>query len=426
MSRIIIQVFEHGKLSVGEAGFKESHFKQLVKLNERYGNQYFSVGNNRIYFTQYVGVVQIGDLIIEILPKADQYSLDKAKWQRAFMVMLRESGLLKINTPTRADLKLKSASIIDLFIEHFISEVEKLIRIGMVKKYRIISNNSSSLKGKLLFSEQIKYNLIHKERFFNQYAVYDRDNVYNKIITKALRVLEEFSLNDFLFSKVKNLLINLENISDINVTDSTFTNLTYDRKTEGYRRAVDIAKMILLNYSPDIQSGKDNLLSLLFDMNDIFERFIFHRMKKVEHLYEHKNLRVKPQQSKKFWNSKTIRPDIVIEYFDKEESLEKKVIVDTKWKVVNPKYPSDNDLKQIYTYNLHFGAAHGYLLYPKVGNAEDCGFSYHKSVAVEEEYSEHACSQMFIDMFDLNNLIKDNLGNEIVENVLDLKFQNYE
>jgi 5-methylcytosine-specific restriction enzyme subunit McrC len=76
-----IQVFEHQTLHYGrmynDVGFTVNHFNALAKLNELHENKYFTVVHKGIKFAQYVGVVQIEDLCIEILPKADNDSDDK-------------------------------------------------------------------------------------------------------------------------------------------------------------------------------------------------------------------------------------------------------------------------------------------------------------------------------------------------------------
>lgn len=68
-----IQVFEHQKLKYNDSGdFRKHHFDAMVKFNDQHQNKYFTIGHNGIVFKNYVGVVQIGGLTIEILPKADK------------------------------------------------------------------------------------------------------------------------------------------------------------------------------------------------------------------------------------------------------------------------------------------------------------------------------------------------------------------
>jgi 5-methylcytosine-specific restriction enzyme subunit McrC len=411
-----IQIFEHGKLCVNENGFKEHHFKKLVKLNERHGNKYFSVGNNRIYFAQYVGVIQVGNLIIEVLPKADSGDGDEDKWQRAFISMLRQSGLLKVDAPTNANLQLRRNSLLDLFFEQFLDEIKHIIHKGLVKKYRSKKENSGALKGKLLFPEHIQNNLIHKEKFYIQHQVYDHNNIFNQIIYEALKVVSTISLNSKLDNTAKKYLLEFEAISNIKVNDEIFTRLKFNRKTNEYKKAISLAKMILLNYSPDIQGGQDNLLSLLFDMNRVFEKYIYVQLKKAQSQFKDHSLTVSAQQQKKFWQDKTIRPDIVIDYT--QNHISTKVIIDTKWKVLSCANPSAEDLKQMYAYNLHFGANQSYLVYPNVNNFTIKGGYFNKSAGVKKEYSKHSCDLLFVELFDDNGHLRDNLGSRIINNIV--------
>jgi hypothetical protein len=78
------QVFEYGTLAIGEQGLTSKHFEALVRYNDRHGCTLFKVGHQRLHFGSFVGVLQVGSLTIEILPKAEKANTaDKGKWQRA-------------------------------------------------------------------------------------------------------------------------------------------------------------------------------------------------------------------------------------------------------------------------------------------------------------------------------------------------------
>ena len=66
-----IQVFEYQKLRYDESGdFRKHHFDAMVKFNELHQTNHDI--HQGIRFGSYVGVIQIGGLTIEILPKADK------------------------------------------------------------------------------------------------------------------------------------------------------------------------------------------------------------------------------------------------------------------------------------------------------------------------------------------------------------------
>lgn len=68
-------------------------------------------------------------------------------------------------------LSLKGNTVLYLYLELFIRECEKLVRRGLVRRYRRVAGNSSVVRGKLSMSAHLRTNLIHKERFFIEYSL---------------------------------------------------------------------------------------------------------------------------------------------------------------------------------------------------------------------------------------------------------------
>ena len=86
--------------------FRECHFDAMVKFNELHQNKYFTIGHNGIVFKNYVGVIQVGGLTIEILPKADKKAdADKNLWQSVLLNMLKGlqaySGGIRFGNPAQ-------------------------------------------------------------------------------------------------------------------------------------------------------------------------------------------------------------------------------------------------------------------------------------------------------------------------------------
>jgi len=353
-----IQVFEYQKLRYNGdfKGFEEHHFDAMVKFNERNNNKYFDIIHKGVRFKSFVGVIQIAGLTIEILPKADKYEqASKDLWQSVLLNMLRVCKHIKIDNVSETSLKKRYNSILDVYFEMYLNEIEELVKKGLIKKYRRLQHNQLALKGKLVFSKNIQYNLVHKERFYCENQIYDKEHLHHHILLKGLKVLDSL-INHNLRDKLNRLLFEFDNIKEINITSNHFEQITINRKTTPYRRAIDIAKMLILNYSPNLSSGSDNMLTLLFDMNKLWEEYIYRILQK----HKPEGHSISFQNSTNFWNEKTIRPDIVI--INKEKEI---FIIDTKWKIVENNNPSDDDLKQMFTYNLHWKAEKSLLLYPR-------------------------------------------------------------
>ncbi|WP_417558595.1 McrC family protein, partial [Mesoflavibacter zeaxanthinifaciens] len=365
MGNKVIQVFEHQTLNYGgvykNVPFTKKHFDALAKLNELHDNKYFTLLHKGLKFSHYVGVVQIDDLTIEILPKADYSMTSVGKegiWRDVLIDMLRITRKLKVNQVGQANVNKQNIHLLDIYFEWFLREVELLQRQGLVKKYYKETKNVSALKGKLEFAGHISKNLIHKERFYTTHQIYDKDHQLHQILNLALCIIEQVSKGSYLYPKCKSVQLDFPEVSSINCNASTFEKIKLNRKTRPYETAIEIARLIILNYAPNISSGSERMLALLFDMNSLWEEYILVQLKKA---CIHKPYEILGQQSKSFWGGMTIRPDILIKQGDTT-----KIVIDTKWKRMDGNKPSTNDLRQMYVYNDHWASNCSILLYPGV------------------------------------------------------------
>ncbi|PKP11878.1 MAG: restriction endonuclease [Bacteroidetes bacterium HGW-Bacteroidetes-3] len=363
-----IQVFEYQKLRYDDVGiFRKHHFDTMVKFNELHQNKYFTIIHKGIRFGSYVGVIQIGGLTIEILPKADNNeNADKNLWQNVLLNMLKVCKYIQVESISETQLKKRYHSILDVYFELYLNEIERLVKKGLIKKYRKNQSNQNALKGKLLFAQNIQQNLIHKERFYCEHQVYDKNHLLHQILYKGLLVLKTF-VNDSLKDKLNRLLFEFQDFENINIQKKHFEKIIIDRKNHDYQKAIDIAKIIILNYSPSLNYGNENLLTLLFDMNALWEEYIFRILQK----HKTDETEVSFQNSDKFWENKRIRPDIVLKMNNET------FVIDTKWKIVEANNPSDDDLKQMFVYNLHWKAEKTLLLYPKTNQIDSNFGTFH-------------------------------------------------
>lgn len=361
-----IQVFEHQALKVGDPNFKGFKVKHLEALEALLGSSdeetfpYYSLIHHGVKFRQYVGVICVGGLTIDVLPKTDDNDTDKGKWQRRLLHMLSRVYKLDVRTPTDAPQERQANSpILDLFINKFLNEVDQLLNRGLVKCYHKEDKNLKSLKGKLLIGKHVTTNYVHKERFYVCYTTYDQEHVLNRILRQAISIIPRVTSNLTLRGRASSTLFNFPELHEIAVNEELFKHIEFDRKTEDYREAIKIAQLLLLHYRPKNKSGNYDILALMFDMNKLWEEYVYVILKKQFTKYV-----VRAQSRHSFWENKIIQPDIVIyDQFGKKPLL----IIDTKWKCPTDNKPSDADLKQMFVYHLYWHVSDTVLLYPDTG-----------------------------------------------------------
>jgi 5-methylcytosine-specific restriction enzyme subunit McrC len=381
-------------------------FESYFQENER--TPFFELIPNGVRFKQYVGAIQVGNTTIEVLPKAGKEGNEES-WQGVLLDMLKACHLLTAKETGTAQLRLRSNSVLDLYFELFIQEVEDLFHQGLIKKYRTRQGQQKALRGSLVFSQHLRKNIVHKERFYTRHSTYDRNHLLHQILIEALSLVELFSTSPHLQDRIGRLKLDFPEVSPLKIKASHFDKLKLDRKSYPYRKAIEIAKLLILNFRPDISSGKQDLLAIMFDMNQLWEEYIFQTLKrKVSSEWM-----VMSQQSRSFWEHKKIRPDLILK---SRRNPDETYVIDTKWKVIDNRHPADDDLKQMYVYNHHWDSTHSMLLYPRSSDQQDNRGMY----SLKQNEMEHHCILGFVDVLD-NGRLSQNIAEEIIEKVCDQK-----
>lgn len=358
-----ITVFEHETLYLDKAesdnGLSAELYEDLLQFYGE-GIPYFTLVHKGIRFCEYVGVLQIGRTTIEILPKADKQR-DETRWRNVLIDMLRTVGALPLHTPTSGSFQLKPHSILDLYIELLIDEMTLLMHEGLIKKYRQQAGNVHALKGNLMFSGQLKHNIVHPERFYTVHSTYDDQHLLHQILFTALQLVAGLPVATAVKAKINKMMFDFPEQRAIQVTERTFEMLILTRKTRRYQTAIDISRLLLLNYHPNVITGKNHVLALLFDMNLLWERFV---LQSLRERLPRKIITIHDQDSKAFWRPEkgqrqTIRPDIIL-----NKGKHDCAVLDTKWKDIKTANPSPDDLRQLYVYHEYYQANRVALIYP--------------------------------------------------------------
>lgn len=393
-----IVVFEHEILCVGdgEGEISQTEYDSLLRFHETVENKFFLIERRKIKFKHYVGIIQLGHLAIEVLPKVDKEDDSKSKWHDALLGMIKISKNIKSHRTNDATVSLANQSLLDIYFEYFLQECQSLMKTGLRKKYSYNEGNLSTLKGKILFNQDLNKNSSNKAKVYCRHQAFDLNHDIHSALKMALEITKDVTRSGELVSKAKALLITLPESIKPSISMHKLERIKLDRTTKRYEKALSLARLIIKAYCPTNNSGSHSVIAFMFDMNKLYEEFVFKMVKSALIDTEFEVLRKK----KKFWEGKEIKPDIVI------TNGEKTIVIDTKWKVPKEGIPADDDLKQIYVYNHYFNSPVSFLLYPKCKEGKESSEMafpgrYHLPITINGESVNSFCVMQDLEMFNL-------------------------
>lgn len=312
----------------------------------------------------FVGLIQMKNgFQIQVLPKISYSGIEESK--KIFLRMLRSLKDFPSKVCTESDLKVDRMNLYEIFINMYIQEIRKLVKKGLRASYFSENDNLNYYKGKLLVSQNISKNFMHKERFFVSYDEFGINRSENKLIKSTLVKLQKISNSVENVKEIGQLLVYFEMVNLSNNYAKDIAKIAIDRNTRDYEIPLRWSKIFLMNKSFTTFSGNTASRSLLFPMEKVFEAYVAKNLRKTLSDLDW-DISIQDKGFYLFDSPKqfALRPDIVI---TRENG--NRIILDTKWKslIKNPQKNygiSQADMYQMYAYSKKYDTPEIWLLYP--------------------------------------------------------------
>lgn len=315
----------------------------------------------------WVGVIKYKNLHLEILPKlisADANNDGKiSEVERSIILknliyMLSYTKNLDIKTNDNAKLATEKNPFIEILIREFANSLFESLKRLTPKRYVREEENLNYLKGKIKFCENIRYNCTNQAKFYCEYDEFSENNLLNQLFLFVSTCLYNISNNSYNKKTLKFIINYYSDISFVRFDKFKVRKIKLTRNQELFKKSFKLAKMFVEQTSVDLSKNKFENITLVWDMNKLFEEFIFELIKRK--IPECKAIAQKPKRLLKRENvtRRDTRIDILIQ--------NPQVIIDTKYKkFTNFDDISSADIYQVTTYCLLHNYKRAILLYPQ-------------------------------------------------------------
>lgn len=368
-----IIIKEYSKKSLNDCDLKKlEHYLERKNLNKA-----LKVTASGIEATSWVGVIKYKNLHFQILPKLiykkeykDDYD-ETARLETKSAVLKNLLYMLsytkKLDIRTSEDTKLLKAEnpFMEILIREYANSLFECLRRLTPKKYIREYDNLNYLKGKILFSENIKYNCVNGSKFYCEFDEFSENNILNRLFLFVSTCLFNIS-DDSKNKKILKLIINYYSDIQLERFDKyKAEKIKLTRNQELFRKPFNLAKMFIEQTSVDLSKNKFENITLIWDMNKLFEEFIYQLIKK-----ELPQFNPIYQKGKRLLRNhyRNTYVDIFLKFKDDKDDI----VLDTKYKIIkNTNDFSNDDVFQVSTYCLLHGTKKAILLYPRYNKSFD-------------------------------------------------------
>ncbi len=303
-------------------------------------HKYFKLDWDILKTRQYCGILNFQEEDFYLLPKIS--NKDEKQNLDTFIYMLMVAYDIKLQNEDIAACENQTHTILEVFIQLFAKKLFQEFQYGIYKEYITEQENLTTLRGKYLINENLKTNFV-KNKIYCEYDEFSMNNQLNQFFLFAVKSL-------LMFAKDKRVLMQCEIALDeveYKSFDINYLTIHFHRLNSRFKESFEFA-LLLLNKSIPLFAKDKKSFAFLFDMNELFEKFIGKIFKELDPS-------TKLQNQKNFGNLQ-LKPDIITT----------NMIIDTKYKILKSRDDlAVSDKYQMFVYGTNFGIKNTMLLYPK-------------------------------------------------------------
>lgn len=379
-------VHEWGHVKFEDGGFERAHADALHVAASQHplahpeATNIFVYRRDRIVARQMVGMVAAKGCSLEILPKVDPEGapLESDQTVRDRLVRMLDVALgLDLNLGSSAAIHHQRHTLLEILIRAFADKLLAEVRRGLPRLYRHCEEDLPALRGRLDVIRQFTRNAVRPDRLSCRFDQLDTDTPLMRIMAAATIYLGRHARSSETRRRLDELRHVLADVPVVPVNRLPWKGVRIDRTNRRWESLFRLAELLLgrewqaTHHSAKAPDG----LTLLFPMNDLFEKYIAALIRKamtgtgvevVDQGGHRACLGAFTGQHLRTGDVFRTKPDIIL-----RKHGETIAIIDTKWKKLSqnpfdPKYGvSQSDVYQLMAYARLYPTPELMLLYPE-------------------------------------------------------------
>lgn len=372
-----LTVFEQGAVAVelqaaeARGSLSPVQADGLIALGERMGARIVSWQSpSRLRVEQFVGVVRVGDLELEILPKLEGLA-EPTRIRRSLLEMLALTHNLDLKPSELVSFQEAGEPFIRALARLYCRRLLDFVRRGLRQEYVYREDLLTSVRGKIDWPARARLVSSGRLEFPCCFDERSEDTPLNRTLKAALLAAGEILEESRLSSVVTELRHAMDGIGDGCPSAEQIERLRTDRTSRQLEPLLVLAKLMLGNRNPDLGRSTHSsrrTYALVWDMNLLFEEYIGRLCRQV---LAASGLGVLLQEGSAFLavekaksrSAFLLKPDILVCQRGRPIA-----VADTKWKRLSSQPLnlgiSSSDVYQVLAYAHRYQLAQAVLIFP--------------------------------------------------------------
>jgi 5-methylcytosine-specific restriction enzyme subunit McrC len=369
----VIRVLEHSRVHLPARYDTPRTRERLEDAARRAGKRAFEIRGHGLYTRDIVGVVDIGSVAVELLPKtSDLGTVDQG---RVFLInLLRFASHGRALAVSDARIAIGDRSFLEIVLAWAVQTATVNIRNGLPRRYMLREEVSAAVRGRVNLR---RVALARPEKPFEllvRHAPLIADNPITRIVKWMIGKIFYLTRVGGTRLRCQAILRDLENVSEIRPAELDFAGIVLQALEADWAPLLSFAQSLLQQLLPNpTGAGEVHSVAVLFTLHDLFEA----ALRKVfrEGLPSHGiSLRrldgtlLRPIPADHRSPIIRLKPDFS---FLQSEQPEKRGLGDAKWKrfltAESDIRPSEEDAYQLTAYLTALQGSSGFLFCPLYG-----------------------------------------------------------
>lgn len=280
-------LFEHEALAYEKWGWSVEHtcVEQIEAINRESKVELIQLGRKGLRAKQYVGMMQVGDERIQVLPKIDDRTRravedNESKIASAavnLMVMMTYAENMRIHPLDLAQIGTQRGSWMEWLIFLYASELQRQLRLGVQRAYTEREETLPLIRGKWALSRQFTRHPVLVDQFDVRYADFSANTVLNRVLLRSTTLLMRLTQKATNYRLLQSAYATMvgAGCNPGTALEAHYAELIhFTRLEERFRTAYQLADLFLQGSVTNIFQGRRQYPAFMFDMNVLFEGFV--------------------------------------------------------------------------------------------------------------------------------------------------------